>query len=62
MFDKLFKKDPLKKLDKEYKDLLERAMTASRNGDMDTSSDLYYKADQVYKKIEAIKGEKEEKA
>ena len=52
------KKDPLKALEKEYAELYEKAMHFQRNGDLKTYADLISKADEVGKKIEALKAAK----
>ncbi|MDP4548820.1 MAG: DUF6435 family protein [Marinobacter sp.] len=49
-----FKKDPAKKLKKQYATLLERAMQAQRNGDIRTYSELSAEAEEVYKQIQQI--------
>jgi cell fate (sporulation/competence/biofilm development) regulator YlbF (YheA/YmcA/DUF963 family) len=50
----LFKKDPKKKLDQEYLQLLEQAMQAQRNGDIRTYSELTEKAEAKRQEIEAL--------
>ncbi len=50
----LFKKDPLKKLNDEYTQLLNKAMQAQRSGDIRTYSELSQKAEEIGKKIEAL--------
>ena len=49
-----FKKEPAKKLKKQYETLLERAMQAQRNGDIRTYSELSAEAEEVYKQIQQI--------
>ncbi|MBZ0332881.1 DUF6435 family protein [Marinobacter sp. AL4B] len=49
-----FKKDPAKKLKKQYSTLLERAMKAQRNGDIRTYSELSAEAAEVFKQIQQI--------
>jgi len=51
----IFKKDPLKKLDKEYKLLLEQALQAQRKGDIRTYSKLMSEAQIVSEKIDVLK-------
>lgn len=51
----LFKKDPIKKLDKEYSALLERALAAQRKGDIRSYSDLTSQAEVVAQEIDRIK-------
>tara|TARA_Y100000034_G_scaffold135342_1_gene206883 strand:- start:4396 stop:4656 length:261 start_codon:yes stop_codon:yes gene_type:complete len=53
MFD-LFKRNPIKKMRKEYDALLEKAMHAQRNGDIRTYSMLTADAEALWKKIEKI--------
>jgi hypothetical protein len=48
------KKDPVKKLEGEYKRLLEKAVDAQRNGKMDVYANLSAQADQILKKIESL--------
>lgn len=50
----LFKKDPVKKLKKEYNDLLEKGMQAQRSGDIKSYSKLAAEADEKWKKIQAL--------
>lgn len=50
----LFKKDPKEKLNKQYQELLEKAMQAQRNGDIRTYSELSEKADAIFKQMEAM--------
>lgn len=53
----LFKSDPTKKLNKQHDIKLEQAMKAQRNGDIKKYSELTHEADQIHKKILAIKSE-----
>lgn len=54
----LFKKDPVKKLEKEYQKLMEEAMHIQRGGDIKAYSAKVAEAEEVLKKIEALtKGE-----
>ncbi|MEL7479236.1 MAG: DUF6435 family protein [Pseudomonadota bacterium] len=48
----LFKRNPKKKMRKEYDALLEKAMHAQRNGDIRTYSMLTADAEALWKKIE----------
>lgn len=50
----LFKSDPLKKLNKQYSAMLEKAMHAQRNGDIKSYSLLTNEAEQLLKEIEKI--------
>lgn len=54
----LFKKDPLKQLNKEYGELLERAMNAQRTGDIEGYSKLSEQADAVYKEIQQLESQR----
>jgi len=51
----LFKSDPVGKLEKEYKQLLEQGVAAQRKGDIRTYSELTEQADKVLKEIEKLK-------
>ena len=50
----LFKKDPKKQLDKEYRALLEQAMQAQRSGDIRGYSELTEKAEAKRAEIQAL--------
>lgn len=50
MFD-IFKKNPLKKLEDQYRAKMKEAINAQRNGDIDGYSRLSFEADQIDKKI-----------
>ena len=50
----LFKSDPRKKLDQEYKTLLEQAMQAQRSGDIRKYSELTEQAEAKRKEIELL--------
>ena len=52
----LFKKDPIKKLEKEYLKLMEEAMHIQRGGDIKAYSAKVAEAEEVQKKIEALQG------
>jgi len=52
------KKDPLKKLNKEYGQLLEQAMNAQRSGDIEGYSKLSEKAAAVYKEIQELESQR----
>ena len=56
----IFKKDPIKKLQKQYHDKLGEAMQAQRNGDIEAYGMLSVEADSLLKSIEAIKMEKDQ--
>lgn len=49
------KSDPIKKLEKEYGDLLEKAMQAQRGGDIRLYSELTQKAEVVKAKMDELK-------
>ena len=49
-----FKKDPRKKLDQEYKSLLEQAMHAQRSGDIRKYSELTEAAESKKKALDAL--------
>jgi hypothetical protein len=51
----IFKKDPAKKLQKEYMAKLEQAMLAQRNGDIKLYSEISTEAEAVRLQIEALK-------
>ena len=50
----LFKKDPSKKLKKQYAQKLEQAMHAQRNGDMKSYAALATQAEAIHKQILAL--------
>jgi hypothetical protein len=52
-----FKQDPKKRLDKEYKSLLERAMQAQRSGDIRGYSELMEQAESVKAQIDALESD-----
>ena len=53
----LFKTDPKKKLDQEYKALLEQAMHAQRNGDIRKYSELTEMAEAKKKELDLLQGQ-----
>ena len=53
----LFKKDPIKKLEKDYAKLLEDALAAQRKGDIDLYSQLSFEAEEIGKKIDELKAQ-----
>jgi hypothetical protein len=55
----LFKKDPIKKLEKEYQQLMEEAMHIQRGGDIKAYSAKVAEAEEVMKKIEELQKEKD---
>ena len=54
-----FKKDPIKKLQKQYDIKLEQAMHSQRNGDIRTYSTLTAETEAIYQQILKIKEENE---
>ncbi|MGB0944479.1 MAG: DUF6435 family protein [Marinomonas sp.] len=50
----LFKRDPLKKLNKDYDQKLEEAFLAQRNGDIRAYADLTNEAEMIKNEIERI--------
>jgi len=54
----LFKKDPLKKLEKEYTDLMAKAMEVQRSGDLRHYSRLIEESEVLQAKIQALKNGK----
>lgn len=55
-----FKKDPIKQLEKEYEKMLEEAMQIQRSGDIKAYALKMDAAEQLLKKIEAMKAEKQQ--
>jgi hypothetical protein len=51
----LFKKDPIKKLDKLYEAKLEQAMHAQRNGDIKSYSMITAEAEKIRIELEELK-------
>jgi len=51
----LFKKDPVKKLEKEYYSLLEKATAVQRSGDLRAYAKMVEESDELWKQIEALK-------
>ncbi len=50
----LFKKDPLKNLNKQYSTLLEQALAAQRKGDIRLYSELTAQAEKVASEMDAL--------
>lgn len=50
----IFKKDPVKKLEKEYLRLQEEAMRIQRTGDLRAYADKIVEAEEVMKKIDEL--------
>ena len=57
---RIFKKDPIKFMQKKYEKLLEEAMNAQRNGKIEEFSELSYESEKLYKEIQKIKEERKE--
>ena len=55
---KFFKKDPIKQLEKEYEKLMEEAMHIQRGGDIKAYALKVAEAEEILKKIEAMRQEK----
>ena len=51
----LFKKDPVKRLEKEYSQLMEKAMAVQRSGDLKHYARLIEEAEAIQEKITALK-------
>jgi len=51
----LFKKDPAKALKKEYEALMKKGMEVQRSGDIKGYAQISAQAEEVLKKIEALK-------
>ena len=51
----LFKNDPTKKLEKEYRKKLEEARDIQRQGDVLKAGQVTTEAEEIYKKIEALR-------
>lgn len=51
----LFKKDPVKKLEEQYKKLMEEAMNIQRSGDIKAYARKVAEAEEVAQKIEALR-------
>lgn len=57
----LFKKDPTRKLEKEYYATLEKARDIQRSGDIKAYSALMARSEEIWAKIEAIRKEQKTK-
>lgn len=51
----LFKKDPIKKLQKEYENIMAKAMEVQRSGDLKEYAKMIDKSEEILKKMEALK-------
>ena len=56
----IFKKDPIKTMQKKYETLLEEAMNAQRNGKIEEYSELSFESEKLYKEIQRMKEERKE--
>lgn len=54
----LFKKDPVKKLQKEYSTLMEKARDVQRSGDLKAYARMIAESEEILKKIEELRAEK----
>jgi molybdenum-dependent DNA-binding transcriptional regulator ModE len=54
----LFKQDPKAKLEKEYAELLTKAVDAQRNGKIELYAQLTVQSEEVLRKIEALEASK----
>lgn len=54
----LFKKDPVKKLEKEYQELMAKAMEIQRTGDLKHYARLIEESEAIQMKIQELKNEK----
>jgi len=52
-----FKKDPTKKLEKEYAAMLEKARDIQRSGDLRAYAKIMEESEELYKKIEALRAQ-----
>lgn len=52
----IFKKDPVKALEQEYRKLMEEAMNIQRTGDLRAYAAKIVEAEEVAKKIDAARG------
>lgn len=57
----LFKKDPIKKLEKEYYATLEKARDIQRSGDIKAYSAMMAKSEEIWARIEALRNEQKTK-
>lgn len=57
----LFKKDPIKKLEKEYEETLEKARDIQRSGDIKAYSAMMAKSEEIWAQIEELRAAKEQK-
>lgn len=57
----LFKKDPVKQLEKKYYAMLEKARDIQRSGDIKAYSKIMAESEELWAKIEEMRGKKEDK-
>lgn len=57
----LFKKDPIKVLEKKYYAMLEKARDIQRSGDIKAYSKIMADSEELWAKIEAMRQEREQK-
>jgi len=51
-----FKKDPTAKMEKEYNALMEKARDVQRSGDLKAYAKIIAESEELWKKIETLKG------
>lgn len=56
----LFKKDPIKRLEKEYYETLEKARDIQRSGDIKAYSAMMARSEEIWAKIEALRNEQKD--
>ena len=54
----IFKKDPIKKLEKQYELLMEQAMEVQRSGDLKKYARMIEESEEIQNEIEALKNKK----
>ena len=54
----IFKKDPVKKLEKEYEVLMEKARDVQRSGDLKKYARMIEESEEILKKIEELQEKK----
>ncbi len=57
----IFKRDPIKKLRKEYDQKLEQAMLSQRSGNLRLFADLTQESEDIWKKIQILEEQKNKK-
>lgn len=61
MFAKLFRRDPVKKLQALYEQMLVKARDVQRNGDIVRYSEIVAEADRILQQIETLESNQESK-